>query len=430
MAAVEFLRKEYQKAVLGAVNLDHQVDGVNGNSLKELKALATTAGAEVVGEVSQRRESPNSTYYFGKGKVNEIRQLVRDTDANLFIFDDDLTPAQVRNLEERLEIPVVDRSGLILDIFALHAHTVESRVQVKLAQLKYLLPRLAGRWSHLERQEGAIGTRGPGETQLETDRRLITKEISELEKKLEQIDRERATQRKRRKNLFKVTLVGYTNSGKSTILNRMTDADVLAENKLFATLDSTTRRLALGNGEIALLTDTVGFISKLPAHLAASFRSTLVDVQDADLLLHVVDAADSRLDQKIATVNQELSEICSDKVRTVMVFNKIDLLNDGQEAEDIKRRFPGAIFVSALNSSGLEFITGMLKREHGKFTSELIIRIEQEQYPILAELSKTGRITNTSSEGDSIIVRFVGSREAADRIMRKYPQLGITPVVS
>ncbi|MBD3168124.1 MAG: GTPase HflX [candidate division Zixibacteria bacterium] len=428
MARIEFDKKDYQKAIIGAVILDGARSFNGADPLEELRALANTAGAEIVGEVVQNRQRPDSAYYFGAGKVDEIRGMVSELNADLFIFDDDLAPAQVRNLEESLQIPVVDRSGLILDIFALHARTVEARTQVKLAQLKYLLPRLAGRWSHLERQEGAIGTRGPGETQLETDRRLIQKQIIDLERKLEDIDRERENQRKKRDSLFKITLVGYTNAGKSTILNLLTEAGVLVENKLFATLDSTTRRLDLGHGETALLTDTVGFISKLPAHLIASFRSTLLDVNNADLLLHVIDASDPDLEMQILTVNEELNRMESSGKNRVMIFNKIDLIDDPEQYQSLRVRYPDAYFVSARETTGISELMSKIINEFGKSRMEVIIRLGENEQGIYPELARNCRILETGSKGSDVIIRLAGSRSAVEKIINNNPQIRYTTV--
>ena len=391
--------------------------------------MAATAGAKIIGEVIQNRQRPDTAYYFGRGKVNEIGKLVSETDADLFIFDDDLSPAQVRNLEESLKIPVVDRSGLILDIFAVHARTTEAKTQVKLAQLKYLLPRLAGRWAHLERQEGAIGTRGPGETQLETDRRLIQKQISEIERKLTEIDKEREIQRRKRKSLFRITLVGYTNAGKSTILNMLTDAGVRVEDKLFATLDSTTRRLELGHGEVALLTDTVGFITKLPAHLVASFRSTLMDVKDADLLLHIVDVSEPQLEERMAVVNKELARLCGPDQPRLMVFNKIDLLDDESQIDNCRKRYPGSIWISAANSNGVGELIKGIKIEYMKSRLELIVNLSRIRQSLFSEFAKFCRILNTRTEGEDIVIRISGPREHIRKLLDKYPDIKTTIVI-
>jgi GTP-binding protein HflX len=299
-------------------------------SVAELGELARTAGAEVVGQATQRIEHPNPATYIGKGKVEEVAEARRELDANVVIFDDELSPSQQRNLERAIGGKVLDRTALILDIFATHAHTREGRLQVELAQLQYLLPRLAGQWSHLERMEGAIGTRGPGETQIETDRRLINNRIARIRRELEDVRSQRAQYRRRRarNGMPVVTLVGYTNAGKSTLMRSLSGADVLAENKLFATLDPVTRRLRLPSGEVVLLTDTVGFIQKLPTDLVAAFRATLEEVAEADLLVHVIDISHPAAYEQTQAVERTLREIGAEGRPMLLALNKLDLLTD------------------------------------------------------------------------------------------------------
>jgi GTP-binding protein HflX len=299
-------------------------------SIAELGELARTAGAEVVGQATQRIEHPNPATYIGKGKVEEVAEARRELDANVVIFDDELSPSQQRNLERAIGGKVLDRTALILDIFATHAHTREGRLQVELAQLQYLLPRLAGQWSHLERMEGAIGTRGPGETQIETDRRLINNRIARIRRELEDVRSQRAQYRRRRarNGMPVVTLVGYTNAGTSTLMRSLSGADVLAENKLFATLDPVTRRLRLPSGEVVLLTDTVGFIQKLPTDLVAAFRATLEEVAEADLLVHVIDISHPAAYEQTQAVERTLREIGAEGRPMLLALNKLDLLTD------------------------------------------------------------------------------------------------------
>jgi GTPase len=303
-------------------------------SLEELAELARTAGAEVAGRTAQRMETPNVATYIGKGKVEEVASAARELQANVVVFDDELSPSQQRNLEKALGTKVIDRTALILDIFATRAHTREGRLQVALAQMQYLLPRLAGQWSHLERMEGAIGTRGPGETQIETDRRLIRSRISRIKKELEQVRTQRALYRRNRvrNGIPVVALVGYTNAGKSTLMNALARADVLAEDKLFATLDPVTRRLRLRTDETVLLTDTVGFIQKLPTDLVASFRATLEELEEADLLLHVVDISHPNSFEHTQSVEGTLRELGVVDRPTLLVLNKCDLLTDDEGA--------------------------------------------------------------------------------------------------
>jgi GTP-binding protein HflX len=333
-----------------------------GRSLDELGLLADTAGAKVVGRLAQRRGTIHPARFLGKGKVEELKDLAVERDADLVVFDDDLTPAQVRNLEQTLARKVIDRSELILDIFAKRARTRESRLQVELAQLEYTLPRLTGMWKHLERQAGGIGTRGPGETQLETDRRLVRERIARLKRELGAVERERETQRRRRRREFRAALVGYTNAGKSTLFNALTRSDVFVENRLFATLDATTRQMVSRDRQVALVTDTVGFIRKLPHHLVASFHSTLVEAIEADLLLHVVDASDPAHPNHVRAVEQVLADLEVRPVETRIVFNKVDRVDEDARA-GLAASDPDAFLVSALVGDGLDtlrrFVWGM-----------------------------------------------------------------------
>ena len=292
-------RTPVERALLVGAPLKEVDSRVVQEHIEELTRLTDTAGGEVVGVVIQRIDAPNAHTYIGSGKVDEVRDRVAEFEADLVIFDEDLKPDQAKNLERSLGVRVMDRSELILDIFASRARTHEARIQVELAQLEYLLPRLQRMWTHLSRIRGGIGLRGPGETQLETDRRLIGRRIADLKRKLVKVVEARATQRKRREGIYRVALVGYTNAGKSSILKALSGADILVEDRLFATLDSATRQIDVGGGYEALLTDTVGFIRKLPHHLVASFRSTLEEAREADLLLHVIDASHPHRDEQM-----------------------------------------------------------------------------------------------------------------------------------
>ena len=332
-------------------------EGETAGSLDELALLADTAGARVADRVVQRRGTIHPATFIGKGKLAEVKERAHDADVDMVIFDDDLSPAQVRNLEKALERKVVDRSELILDIFARRARTREARLQVELAQLEYTLPRLTGMWKHLERQAGGIGTRGPGETQLETDRRLVGERIALLKRELAAVERE--TQRSRRRREFRTAIVGYTNAGKSTLFNRLTRAGVLVENRLFATLDSTTRRMVAPDRTVVLVTDTVGFIRKLPHHLVASFHSTLVEAIEADLLLHVVDASDPLYRRRMTAVEQVLEKILTEPRPTTLVFNKADLI-DGDRETGLRAEFPGSFVVSAHTGEGFDTLRAQL----------------------------------------------------------------------
>ncbi len=307
-------------------------------SLQELAELARTAGADVVGWTSQKLEHPNVATYIGKGKVEEVVEDRKRLEANVVIFDDELSPSQQRNLERALGVKVIDRTALILDIFATRAQTREGRLQVELAQMQYLLPRLAGQWSHLERMEGAIGTRGPGETQIETDRRLVRARITKIRRDLKEVSTQRELYRRNRArhNMPVVALVGYTNAGKSTLMRALSGADVLAEDKLFATLDPVTRRMGLPSGEVVLLTDTVGFIQKLPTDLIAAFRATLEELKEADLLLHVIDISHPNAYEHTQTVDATLRDLEVGEKPRLLALNKVDLLRheDGRPVED------------------------------------------------------------------------------------------------
>lgn len=323
----------YEKALLVGLITPNQSEEKLTEYMDELEFLADTAGAEVYKRFTQRLDQPNSKTFVGSGKLEEINQYAEENEIDTIIFDDELTPSQLKNLERELDRKIIDRTNLILDIFAQRAQTSYARTQVELAQYEYLLPRLTRMWTHLERQKGGIGLRGPGETEIETDRRIIRDRISLLKEKLKSIDKQMATQRNNRGKLVRVALVGYTNVGKSTLMNVLSKSEVFAENKLFATLDTTVRKVVVGNLPF-LLTDTVGFIRKLPTQLVESFKSTLDEVREADLLIHVVDISHPSFEDHIQSVNTILSDIqCGDKP-TIMLFNKIDNFTYEKKDED------------------------------------------------------------------------------------------------
>jgi len=321
------LREDEYAVLVGVVHKEQTEEEVE-DYLDELEFLALTAGAKTVKRFTQKLWHPNSRTYIGSGKVQEIRDYIeKHEEVNLVIFDDDLSGKQTNVIEEALKVKIVDRSSLILDIFAERAQTAQAKTQVELAQMQYLLPRLRGLWTHLERQRGGIGMRGPGEQEIETDRRIVRDKISLLKKKLEKIDQQNMTRRKQRGQLIRVSLVGYTNVGKSTLMNRLSKSDVFAENKLFATLDTTVRKVVYGQVPF-LLSDTVGFIRKLPTHLIESFKSTLDEVRESDILLHVVDLAHPNYEDHIRTVNKTLHELDVLEKPTLVVFNKVDLYRE------------------------------------------------------------------------------------------------------
>ena len=325
---------ENERAVLVGLITQTQNETKANEYLAELAFLAETAGATTVKTFLQRMDYPNSRTFVGKGKLEEIRQYVEENDIELVIFDDDLTSKQVQNIENELKVKILDRTNLILDIFAKRAQTATARTQVELAQYQYLLPRLTRMWTHLERQRGGIGMRGPGETQIETDRRIILDKISRLKAELKDIDRQKSIQRKNRGKLTRIALVGYTNVGKSTLMNLLSKSDVFAENKLFATLDTTVRKVIIDNLPF-LLTDTIGFIRKLPTHLVDSFKSTLDEVRDADILVHVVDISHPQFEEQVEVVNKTLQEVCDSTDKPmILVFNKVDAFTYKKKDED------------------------------------------------------------------------------------------------
>ena len=370
---LEQVNLTYEKVVLVGIINQTQTEEKSKEYLDELEFLTYTAGGEVLKRFTQKLDVPNPKTFIGTGKMEEVQQFVEENEVGTVIFDDELTPAQQKNIERILKAKILDRTGLILDIFAQRAQTSYSRTQVELAQYEYLLPRLTGLWTHLERQRGGIGMRGPGETEIETDRRIVRDRIALLKKKLSAIDKQMATQRSNRGALVRVALIGYTNVGKSTLMNVISKSEVFAENKLFATLDTTVRKVVIENLPF-LLSDTVGFIRKLPTQLIESFKSTLDEVREADLLLHVVDISHPNFEEHIQSVNQILAEIHSVDKPTIMVFNKIDAYTNEEIAEDdlatertkkhftleewkqtwMQRMGRDVLFISALNKNNLE----------------------------------------------------------------------------
>ena len=365
----DFLKKniESEKAVLVGIITQEQDEDLAKEYIQELDFLAHTAGAQTLKYFLQKMPFPNPKTFIGKGKLDEVKNYVVENDVGIVIFDDELGPSQMRNLEKILGVKILDRSNLILDIFASRAQTSHARTQVELAQYQYLLPRLTRMWTHLERQKGGIGMRGPGETQIETDRRIIQQKIALLKEKLKKIDKQKSIQRGNRGALVRVALVGYTNVGKSTIMNTLAKTQVLAENKLFATLDTTVRKIVIENLPF-LLSDTVGFIRKLPHQLVESFKSTLDEVREADILLHVVDISHPNFEEQIDVVNSTLSEInCVDKP-TIMVFNKIDLFKNNLSNQDEFSNWEktwlakssNSVFISTLKKSNWDSFKNLL----------------------------------------------------------------------
>lgn len=388
-------------------------------NLGELAMLARTASAEVVGHTTQHRTRIDGSTFIGTGKLEELTRTIHAEQVNLVIFDDDLSPAQARNIENRLNVNVVDRTELILDIFVRRARTRQARIQVEIAQLTYALPRLRRLWQHLSRQAGGIGTRGPGETQLEVDRRRVREKIAHLKRELRRIDRGAAERRKRRRDVFHATIVGYTNAGKSTLLNALAGSSIPESGRLFSTLDSTTRRVTLPGGETILLTDTIGFIRRLPTHLVASFRATLMDVREADLLVHAVDVSSVRYAERIAVVHSVLENVLrggtsaasrtsgasaasgpagtstadgAEDIPTILVLNKIDLIEDAAVHERLRLAYPEAVLVSAARSDGLEHLLSAIESRIRNDTVSAEVFVSTEDGKGIAEVERNARV--------------------------------------
>jgi GTP-binding protein HflX len=354
-----------ERAILVGIITPGQSDAQTREYLEELEFLVATAGGETIHSFTQRMQRPDRATFVGTGKLEEIKDYIKAEEIDIVVFDDELSPSQLRNIENELQIKILDRSNLILDIFAKRAQTSQAKTQVELAQLQYMLPRLTRLWTHLERQKGGIGMRGPGETQIETDRRIILNKISLLKERLEEIDKQNATQRKNRHQLVRVALVGYTNVGKSTIMNMLSKSEVFAENKLFATLDTTVRKVVIDNLPF-LLSDTVGFIRKLPHHLVECFKSTLDEVREADILIHVVDISHPNFEDHMNTVNETLKELGAIDKEMITVFNKIDAYQNLEKEDDepitladfehswMAKNSSPALFISATKKENLE----------------------------------------------------------------------------
>ena len=398
------------RAILVGVKLRDALIHETEESLQELRQLTETAGIEVVCETIQSRNVPNPTYFIGEGKVEELKDIVAELDADAIIFDEELSPAQTRNIENVLDVATVDRTGLILQVFAQRALTSEARLQVSLAQLEYALPRLTRMWTHLSRiatsgGSGSGALRGPGETQLEMDRRWVRRQISQVKKSLETVEKRRQVQRQNRSEKIKVSLVGYTNAGKSTLFNTLTGENVLAEDKLFATLDSTTRRVSLPENQHILLSDTVGFIKKLPHQLVAAFKATLEEVTEADLLLHIVDISHPEAEAQIAAVDTVLQELDAADIPMIMAFNKIDQLEKEDQLHILKSRYPEAIPISAQRGDGIETLTETLAQRFASHGAMLNLSIPYTEGKALDMLYKHGTVLGTEYAEDAVHVK-------------------------
>jgi GTP-binding protein HflX len=403
-----------EAAVLVGVELPG--DTRSEEPLEELSGLAETAGAEVVARLTQRRGTPDVATYLGKGKLEQLTQLVKGTDADVVIFDNDLSPAQVRNLEHSLEVKVLDRTELILDIFSTRAQTHEARLAVELAQLEYALPRLKRMWTHLSRMKMGVGMRGPGEKQLETDRRLVEKRIVDLRRDLEKIHKRREREVEGRSDHMTVSLVGYTNAGKSTLMNRITNAGVLAQDKLFATLDTRTRRWSLPGWGPVLLSDTVGFIRDLPHRLIASFKATLEEAHQADLLLHVADASNPAVLDQIAAVYTVLEELGIEQKDTLLVLNKVDRMADPAELTKLTDRYPSAIPVSAVTGDGMDHLTRAVSEMLTVNFVDADVEMAIDNGRLAAFIAQHGEILSRTHHGERTTIHCRMPRKYLGRI--------------
>ena len=416
---IELVQPEKEPCILVGVSTRLTTKEEIAESLDELALLADTAGAEVVARITQDRDRIDPATFIGKGKAEELRTLVVENRIPLVIFDDDLSAVQVRNLERVLECKVLDRSALILDIFAARAKSMEAKTQVELAQLQYLLPRLTRQWTHLSKQYGGIGTKGPGETQIESDRRMIKTRISHLKERLVRIGQQRITQRKGRSKYTRAALVGYTNAGKSTLLNLLSGSDVFVENRLFATLDPTTRVVTLTQGNQILMTDTVGFIKKLPPQLVASFKSTLEEITEADLLLHLVDTSNKNFEEQIRVVQETLEDLHASDKPMLMVFNKIDLLTDRSILQEISAVHQNPTFISAsrgINILGLK--EAVLTLLESTFVEETF-RVGQDNQRLISFLYQSGEVLEKLYEENTVILKVRIRKQEQERILQK-----------
>ncbi len=415
---IEIPENTHERAILAALDTRKTSREIVEEHLSELEELALTAGAETIMKLIQDRPAMDSAFYIGKGKAEELASLVEQNDIDLVIFDDDLTPVQVRNLERLVDKKIIDRSGLILDIFASRAKTNEAKTQVELAQLQYMLPRLTRAWTHLSKQYGGIGTKGPGETQIETDRRMIRNRISHLKEKLKKIEKQRDTQSQQRKDLIKITLVGYTNVGKSTLFNILTNADVFAENKLFATLDSTTRSLDFGSKEKLLISDTVGFIRKLPPNLVASFKSTLNEVREADIILHIIDITHPYFEDQIGVVENTLKELGSENKTHIKVFNKVDALADRNRISFVKNKYPDSVIISAQRGINISQLKDKLVEITESAYVEENIDLNLNESKKAAKIHSLAEVLSTKYDEDTIHITYRTKRENSEKIKK------------
>lgn len=384
--------------------------------LDELEMLADTAGAVTVFKILQEKMRPDPAFFIGRGKAEEIAELADLNNINLIIFDDDLNPTQVRNLEKMFEKKIIDRSGLILDIFASHARTREAKVQVELAQLQYTLPRLTRAWTHLSKQYGGIGTKGPGETQIETDRRIIRDRISKLKERLEKIESQQRTKSSGREDFLKASMVGYTNAGKSTLINLLTGAGVLAENKLFATLDSTTRSFEIASDKKIMVSDTVGFIRKLPPHLVASFKTTLNVVRVADIILHVIDISHPAYEDHIKVVDETIKELGAEKKTQIRIFNKVDVLEDKTRLDYVASKYENAILISAQKGINIGKLNQLLVSIYEENFIERTVEIDVARSKLISQIHNLADVLSIDYEDNRAVIKYKTDKTSQSRI--------------
>lgn len=408
---------EHERAIVICVLQKGSDRTIATEHLDELEFLAETANVDVCARLIQERAKPDGATYIGKGKVEELKELLEGENAKVVIVDDDLTPAQARNLERQLEVKVIDRSALILDIFANRARTLEAKTQVELAQYQYLLPRLTRMWTHLSKQYGGVGTKGPGETQIETDRRIVRYRIQRLKEKLNEIDVQKVTQRKQRQSMARFALVGYTNAGKSTLMNLITDATVYVENQLFATLDTTVRQFNLPSGQTCLLSDTVGFIRKLPPHLVASFRSTLAESIESDMLLHIVDVSNPSFREHISVVMETLEHLNIHNKPLLLVLNKTDLIEDKDVLRNIEFEFPGSISISAQQGLNVRTLLQKLQEFHDSLGTTLTLEFPYSSMAMVGKVYSLAEVIERTDNDDgvSMTIRITSDKLPAFR---------------
>jgi len=412
------LKPTKEKAILVALKTKDISKETVSEHLDELEELAYTAGADTVFKIVQDKQAMDSAFYIGRGKAEEIAQLAELNDISLVIFDDDLTPVQIRNLEKLINRKIIDRSALILDIFAGRAKTKEAKTQVELAQLQYMMPRLTRAWTHLSKQFGGIGTKGPGETQIETDRRIIKERIALLKDKLDKIESQRITQTRKRKDFVRISLIGYTNAGKSTLFNMLTKENILAENKLFATLDSTTRTLELEKNLNVLISDTVGFIRKLPHHLVASFKSTLNEVRESDILLHIIDISNDYYEDHIEVVNSTLKDLECAKKQVIKIFNKIDLVQDKNKIQYLYNKYPDSLIISAFKGINISSLRNKIKRIITDEFSQKRIKLKITDSKLISLIHSLANVTEIKYTNEIAEISYTAKPESEEKIRR------------